>query len=94
MSGLAQQVRGTTEEQARGSGRIRESIEGVQEVVEQINTALQEQSAECRSAVEFLEEIYARTKSNDYSARRLAEAKQGLLRHSEALREDMQRFRV
>ena len=38
-------------ESLEGSGRIRESIEGVQEVAEQINTALQEQSAECRSAV-------------------------------------------
>jgi methyl-accepting chemotaxis protein len=94
MRGLSQQVRGTTEEQARGSGRIRESIEAVQEVVEQINGALQEQTTACSAAVEFLEEMYARTKSNDYSARRLDEATKGLLRQAETLREDMQRFRI
>ena len=52
----------TTEEQARGSGRIRESVEGVREAVEQINSALQEQSTACRSAVELLEGVYTRTR--------------------------------
>ena len=62
--GRLQQVRGTTEEQTRGSGRIRESVEGVREAVEQINSALQEQSTACRSAVELLEGVYTRTRSN------------------------------
>ena len=94
MREVAQQVRGTTEEQARGSGRIRESVEGVREAVERINRALQEQSAACRSAVEFLEAVYARTRSNEESSRRLDAVAKSLLHQAEALRQDVQRFTV
>jgi methyl-accepting chemotaxis protein len=94
MREVAQQVRGTTEEQARGSGRIRESVEEVREAVERINSALQEQSAACRSAAEFLEAVYARTKSNQESARRLDEVTQSLLHQAEALRQDVRRFEI
>ena len=58
-----------------------------------INAALEEQSAACRSAVEFVEEVAARTQSNQESARRLGEATQGLQGQAEALREDLGRFR-
>jgi methyl-accepting chemotaxis protein len=94
MREVAQQVRGTTEEQARGSGRIRESVEGVREAVESINRALQEQSAACRSAVEFLEAVYARTRSNEDSSRRLDAVAKSLLHQAEALRQDVQRFEI
>ena len=91
---MAQQVRGTTEEQARGSGRIRESIEEVREAVEQINSALQEQSAACRSAVELLETIHTRTRSNEQSAGRLDQVTKDLVQQAETLRDDVQRFRI
>ena len=94
MREVAQQVRGTTEEQARGSGRIRESVEGVREAVEKINRALQEQSVACRSAVEFLEAVYARTRSNEESSRRLDAVAKSLLHQAEALRQDVQRFEI
>ncbi len=94
MREVAHQVRGTTEEQARGSGRIRESIEEVRNAVEQINNALQEQTAVCKTVVEFLEEVYARTRSNTDSASRMDAATKGLLRQSTELREDLQRFQV
>jgi methyl-accepting chemotaxis protein len=94
MQDVAQQVRGTTEEQARGSGRIRESIEGVREAVEQINSSLQEQSASCRSAVELLEGIHTRTRSNEQSTGRLDQVTKDLVQQAEALREDVQRFRI
>ena len=94
MREVAQQVRGTTEEQARGSGRIRESVEGVREAVETINRALQEQSAACRSAVELLEKVYTRTRSNEESSRRLDAVAKSLLHQAEALRQDVQRFSV
>jgi methyl-accepting chemotaxis protein len=94
MQDVAQQVRGTTEEQARGSGRIRESVEGVREAVEQINSALQEQSAACRSAVEFLEAMHTRTRSNEQSAGRLDRVTKDLVQQAETLREDVQRFRI
>jgi methyl-accepting chemotaxis protein len=94
MRDVAQQVRGTTEEQARGSSRIRESVEGQREAVEQINEALQEQAAACRSAVEFIEEIFAQTRANEESARRMDQASKGLLKQSAGLREDVHRFRL
>jgi methyl-accepting chemotaxis protein len=94
MRDVAQQVRTTTEEQSHGSGRIRESIEGQREAVEQINQALQEQAAACRSAVEFIEEIFAQTRANEESARRMDQASKGLLKQSAGLREDVHRFRL
>jgi methyl-accepting chemotaxis protein len=94
MRDVAQQVRGTTEEQSRGSSRIREGVEGQREAVEQINEALQEQAAACRSAVEFIEEIFAQTRANEESARRMDQASKGLLKQSAELREDVHRFRL
>ena len=94
MREVAQQVRATTEEQARGSVRIQESVEGVRDAVEQINAALQEQSAASRSAVDFLEEVFARTRSHEESAGRMDEGAKELLRQAAKLREDVQRFRV
>jgi methyl-accepting chemotaxis protein len=93
MRDVASQVRSTTEEQARGSGRMRESIEEVQTAVEQINDALQEQAAACRSAVDFLEEVYAQTRSNEESARKMDEATKDLLLQSGSLRVEVGRFR-
>ena len=94
MRDVAQQVRSTTEEQSRGSSRIRESVEGQRDAVEQINRALQEQAAACRSAVEFIEEIFAQTRANEESARRMDQASKGLLKQSAGLREDVHRFRL
>ncbi len=94
MRDVAHQTHRTTEEQARGAGRIRDSIERVRESVEKIHAALQEQSEECRHAVSFLEQIYERTRSNEESSRRMSEATQGLQQQADALREDVRRFRI
>jgi methyl-accepting chemotaxis protein len=94
MREVATQVRGTTEEQARGSGRIRESIEGVREAVERINEALQEQTSACRSAAEFLEEVWQRTHSNEQSAGRLDTVARGLADQAAGLRQHVERFRI
>jgi len=94
MREVAQQTHRTTEEQARGAGRIRDSIESVTEAVDKIHAALQEQSVECRHAVSFLEEVYERTRSNEESSRRMSEATQRLQQQAEALREDVRRFRI
>jgi methyl-accepting chemotaxis protein len=94
MREVAAQVRGTTEEQARGSGRIRESVEGVREALERINQALQEQSAACRSAAEFLEAVWRRTQSNEQSAGRLEGVARGLAAEAHGLRQHVQRFRL
>jgi methyl-accepting chemotaxis protein len=69
-------------------------VEGVREAVERINAALQEQSAACRSAVEFLESVYARTRSNEESSRRLDAVTKSLLHQAEALRQDVGRFKI
>ena len=94
MREVAQLVRGTTEEQARGSSRIRESVEGVREAVERINSALQEQSVACASAVEFLGTVGNRTRSNEESARRMGEATKQMLRQAESLRREVRKFRI
>jgi methyl-accepting chemotaxis protein len=94
MRDAARQVRSTSQEQAHGAGRIRENVEGVRQTVEQIHDALQEQSAASRATTEFLEGIAARTGSNEESARRLDEVARGLLKHAEALRQGLARFRV
>ncbi len=94
MREVATQVRGTTEEQARGSGRIRESIEGVREAVERINEALQEQSTACRSAAEFLEAVWQRTHSNEQSAGRLDAVASGLADQAAGLRKHVERFQI
>jgi methyl-accepting chemotaxis protein len=91
---VALQTQRTTEEQARGAGRFRDSIESVREAVEKIHAALQEQSEECRHAVSFLEQIYERTRSNEDSSRRMSEATKGLQQQADALREDVRRFRI
>ena len=94
MRDVAQQTHRTTEEQSRGAGRIRDSIESVTEAVDKIHAALQEQSEECRHAVSFLEQVYERTRSNEESSRRMSEATQSLQQQAEALREDVRRFRI
>ena len=94
MKDVAQQMRSTTEEQARGSGRIRESVESVREAVEQINNALQEQTAACRSAVEFLEAMHGRTETNEEAVKRLDRVAEDLIRQAEQLREDVQSFQI
>jgi len=94
MREVAQQTHRTTDEQARGAGRIRDSVESVREAVDKIHAALQEQSEECRQAVSFLEQVYERTRSNEESSRRMTEATQGLRQQAEALREDVRKFRV
>jgi methyl-accepting chemotaxis protein len=94
MRDVAQQTDRTTEEQARGAGRIQGSIESVREAVERIHAALREQSEACRQAVTFLGQIYQRTRSNEDSTRRMSEATQGLQQQADALREDVWRFRI
>ena len=66
-----------------------ESIEGVRGAVEQINDALQEQSAACRLSVEFLAAVHERTQSNVKSAQRLDQVARSLVSQAEGLREDV-----
>jgi methyl-accepting chemotaxis protein len=94
MRDVAHQTHRTTEEQARGAGRIRDSIESVREAVDRIHAVLQEQSEECRHAVSFLEQVYERTRSNQDSSRRMSEATQGLQQQADALRESVRKFRI
>ncbi len=94
MRDVAQQVRGTTEEQARGSRRIRESVEGVRAAVEQINAALQEQSQACATAVSVLEEVQGRTTAHEESTQTVERVARELAAQSEALREEVRRFRM
>jgi methyl-accepting chemotaxis protein len=94
MREVAQQTQRTTEEQTRGALRIRDSIEGVREAVDRIHAALQQQSDSCQSAVTALGEVSERTHTNDEATDALGAAASSLQQLAEALREDMQRFRI
>ena len=91
---VAQQTHRTTEEQARGASHIRESMESVRDAVERMHASLQQQSASCSEVAESLEQIFGRTRSNEDAATRLNEATGSLRSQSEALREDVRRFRT
>ena len=87
-------MRRTTEEQSRGFGRIRESVEGVREAVEQINGSLQDQSSSCHQVADFLGQVAERTRNNEEAVGRLGESIRGLVMEAEALREDVKKFHV
>jgi len=93
MREVAHQTQRTTEEQARGSGRIRDGMEAVRDEVDRIHTALREQSEACRSAVSFLQQIHERTLSHDDSAQRLEHATRTLQHQAGRLRADLEHFR-
>jgi methyl-accepting chemotaxis protein len=86
------QLRSTTEEQSRGGMRIRESIDGVRDAVESINSALQAQSSSCQDVVGFLEEVSASSQANDVSSARLGSATKVLIDQGKDLRAGVQKF--
>jgi methyl-accepting chemotaxis protein len=94
MREVAHQTLRTTEEQARGSARIRDGMEAVRDVVDRIHAALREQSEACRSAVTFLHQIHERTLSHEESAQRLGDTTRTLQHQAGGLRADLQRFRL
>ncbi len=94
MREMAIKVRHTTEEQARGSARIRDSLEGTRAAAESIRGELQEQAVSCLEIGQFLEEVSKQAVANEAAAKSLTDATSSLQRESEALRSDVQRFRV
>jgi methyl-accepting chemotaxis protein len=94
MREVATQLRGTTEEQARGGARIRESIDGVRESVEAINRAIQVQSESNGELMRFLEEVSSRTTANEQSAGRMEAATEALREQSQALHDDVRKFEI
>ena len=62
--------------------------------MEQINSAIQEQSLACSAAVEFLEEVRTRTRANEGSMQAMDAVTKELLRQAEGLRNEVGRFRV
>jgi hypothetical protein len=72
--------------------RIRESVEGVREAVERINSALQEQSLACSAAADFLEEVRGRGVTHEEATRTVEGVARELLAQAEELREEVRRF--
>ncbi|MGH0037945.1 MAG: methyl-accepting chemotaxis protein [Myxococcota bacterium] len=91
---VAQQVSRTTDEQARGASLIRDSVESVRHAVDRMQASLEQQSESCGEVASGLEQIFGRTRSNEEAATRLNEATRSLRAQSEALREDLRRFRT
>ncbi len=94
MRDIAQQLQATTVEQARGTLRIRESVEGVRRAAETIHGALQSQTRSSGQVGGFLDELSTRGEGNQESARRVREVARQLLEQANALREDVERFRL
>ncbi|MDJ0868799.1 MAG: methyl-accepting chemotaxis protein [Myxococcota bacterium] len=93
MQEVARQVHRTTEEQARGGGRIRESVERVRGAVEHIHHALQQQTGACADSAETIGSLAAQTRANEEAAARMTAATAALRDDAEALREQLGRFR-
>jgi methyl-accepting chemotaxis protein len=94
MGDASKQVQRTTTELAQSTTGIRQNMENVRGVVGQIDEALREQSATCRNAVEFLENVNQSTRSNEESVQRLEDAMRGLLAKADELHEEVARFRI
>jgi methyl-accepting chemotaxis protein len=94
MREVSKQLRGTTEEQARGGARIRESVDGVRAAAEAINRALQIQSESNAELVRFLESVAQGTAANAESSRRFEQVIRELSGQAEGLRQDVQRFQI
>ena len=92
MREVAQQVRRTTEEQATGFGRIRESVVGVRGAVERISGSLEDQSAVCEKFGAVLECVAEDCRTNEEAALRVRGATRRLAREAEALRGNIERF--
>ena len=94
MRDVAQQLRSTTEEQARGSARIRQNIDGVRDAVETIDASLQLQLSSCQEVQNFVEEVSSRSRANDQSAERMLETTRALLSQAEELRRYVSEFEL
>jgi methyl-accepting chemotaxis protein len=94
MREVARQVRRTTEEQARGFGRIRKNVVGVREAIERITGSLGEQTSACRQVTDSLGLVTQGTRTNEEAAGKLREAMRQLVSQAQSLREDAERFRV
>jgi methyl-accepting chemotaxis protein len=94
VAGVSERVRATSEEQVQAAGHIRRSVEEVREAVVRIDAALRGQSAACRQAFELVARVSEGTQSNQGSVRRLEEAIADLRGLADALRDEVQRFRV
>jgi methyl-accepting chemotaxis protein len=92
MREVAQQVTQTTREQAHGTATIVRSVERVKDAVAEIHQALQRQGGSSAEAVDFLEQVHARTRSHDESSSVLQGATEGLVEQARGLRESIGRF--
>jgi methyl-accepting chemotaxis protein len=94
MREIAQRVRGTTREQAQGSGRIADGVAAVSAAVERINAALAQQKGACAAAEDELGATETRTRAHGQLAQELDGAVGRMRESATELREAVERFRV
>ncbi len=94
MREVAQQVRRTTEDQARGFGRIRENVDELRNAVGRITGTLGQQSEACGQMSELLVKVSEETRTHESAAGQIKAATRELIAHSDSLREESERFRV
>src|SRR5690606_5754961 len=94
MRDVAQQVQRTTEEQARGGNQIRNGIEVVRQAVERIYQALQEQAVAYGQSATFMGRVSEGARANHEAAAQAARSADELRAAADALREEIERFRL
>jgi len=87
-------VSSTTREQQAGAGQIRDAFERVGTSVERIRQAIADQVEACARASELFEGMRGDTHANQEAVGRMSGTSDELVRHAEALRERVRRFRL
>ncbi len=91
---VSKQVQSTSVEHAQSTSSIGHDMQNVQESVDLIKGALQDQSLACRSAVEFLNSVSESTRSNENSVDQLDESMRSLQLKADELHAEVARFRT
>ncbi len=94
MRHAGERVSSTTREQQAGAGQIRDAFERVGTSVERIRQAIADQVEACARAAELFEGMRGDTHANQEAVGHMSGTSEELLRHAEALRERVRRFRL
>jgi methyl-accepting chemotaxis protein len=94
MQDVAQQLRTTTEEQARGCRQIGESAEGVRAASEAIYALIDSQMTACTTSASLLEKLATQASSDEENASQMEETIRALVVDAETLRADAKDFKL
>ncbi|MAE95436.1 MAG: hypothetical protein CL910_12305 [Deltaproteobacteria bacterium] len=91
---VAQLVHRSAEEQAHGSVTLRSGVDAVEEATRRIDEGLGSQRVASRNALEQVQEVNTRAHENQKAASQVALGVAALAREAEALRAEVERFKL